>query len=60
MAANLLYFCWLTDEPTCYKVLCTDLLQAITRRANGFESCPEVTAKVRKRGERIREVPIRK
>ena len=59
MLTNLLYFCWLTDEPTCYKVFRTDLLQSIELRCRGFEFCPEVTAKVRKRGERILEVPIR-
>jgi len=56
---NLLYACRLTDEPTCYKVFDTKLLQSIRLRCTGFEFCPEVTAKVRKRGERITEVPIR-
>lgn len=59
LTANLLYFCWITDEPTGYKVFCTDLLRSIPLRCTGFEFCPEVTAKVRKRGCRIQEVPIR-
>ena len=59
LAANLLYFCWITDEPTGYKVFRTDLLKSIPLRCTGFEFCPEVTAKVRKRGHRIVEVPIR-
>lgn len=59
LAANLLYFCWITDEPTCYKVFRTDLLRSIPLWCTGFEFCPEITAKVRKRGCRIVEVPIR-
>ena len=55
---NVLYLCRLTDEPTCYKVFRTSLLKSIPLRCDGFEFCPEVTAKVRKRGERIAEVPI--
>ena len=56
---NLLYWCHLTDEPTCYKVFRRSLLQSLPLRCMRFEFCPEVTAKVRKRGERIVEVPIR-
>jgi glycosyltransferase involved in cell wall biosynthesis len=59
MTANVLYFARLTDEPTCYKVFETDLLQSIPLTCMGFEFCPEVTAKVLRRGERIVEVPIR-
>jgi dolichol-phosphate mannosyltransferase len=59
MATNILYGCWITDEPTCYKVFRTDLLQSIPLKCEGFEFCPEVTAKVRKRGCRIVEIPIR-
>jgi glycosyltransferase involved in cell wall biosynthesis len=57
--ANLLYRAGLTDEPTCYKVFDRELLQSIPLRCEGFEFCPEVTARVRRRGERIVEVPIR-
>ena len=56
---NLLYQAGLTDEPTCYKAFKTSLLQSLPLQANGFAFCPEVTALVRKRGERIVEVPIR-
>ena len=59
LAANVLFLCRLTDEPTCYKVFETGLLKSLPLRCQGFEFCPEVTAKVRKRGERILEVPIR-
>lgn len=56
--ANILYGCRVTDEPTCYKLVRTDLLKALDLQAQRFEFCPEVTAKVAKRGIRIGEVPI--
>ena len=59
LQTNVLFFCWITDEPTCYKVFRSDVLKALPLRCDGFEFCPEVTAKVRKRGHRIVEVPIR-
>lgn len=55
---NLLYGSSLTDEATCYKILPLDLLRGIDVRARRFEFCPEVTAKVLKRGIRITEVPV--
>ena len=57
--ANLLYWCRLTDEPTCYKAFDTEFLQSLPLCCQGFEFCPEVTAWTRKRGQRIIEVPIR-
>jgi len=59
LATNLLYFCWITDEPTCYKLFRGDLIRSIPLECKGFEFCPEVTAKVLKRGHRIVDVPIR-
>lgn len=56
--ANLLYRCKLTDEATCYKAFQTELLQSLPLRCTGFEFCPEVTAKVRKRRQEIVEVDI--
>jgi len=56
--ANLLYRAGITDEATCYKVFRTEVLRAIPLRCRRFEFCPEVTAKVRKRGLAIREVPV--
>jgi glycosyltransferase involved in cell wall biosynthesis len=59
MLTNLLYpGARITDEPTCYKTFDGDLLRSIPLRCTGFEFCPEVTAKVLKRGQRIVEVPI--
>ncbi|WP_461101740.1 glycosyltransferase family 2 protein [Spirosoma koreense] len=56
--ANILYNQRLTDEPTCYKVFETNFLRSIPLECTRFEFCPEVTAKVAKRGIRIKELPI--
>ena len=57
--ANLLYGTRLTDEATCYKVFRASLLKSLPLDCVRFEFCPEVTARVAKRGERILEIPIR-
>ncbi|MFN3650235.1 MAG: glycosyltransferase family 2 protein [Armatimonadota bacterium] len=57
-SANLLYGACLTDEATCYKVFEAKLLRSIPLECRRFEFCPEVTAKVLKRGEPIAEMPI--
>lgn len=59
LATNILYWSHITDEPTCYKLFKGDLIRSIPLTCTGFEFCPEVTAKVLKRGLRIAEVPIR-
>jgi glycosyltransferase involved in cell wall biosynthesis len=56
--ANLLYFQKITDEPTCYKVFDSQLLKSLDLKCQGFEFCPEVTAKVAKKGILIKELPI--
>ena len=48
----------ITDEATCYKMFRLSVLRQIPLRAQRFDFCPEVTAKVLKRGYRIHEVPI--
>jgi glycosyltransferase involved in cell wall biosynthesis len=58
LAANILYGARLTDEATAYKMFKTEILQALALKARRFEFCPEVTAKVLKRGCKIIEVPI--
>ena len=55
---NFLYGSSVTDEPTCYKVFKTELLRSLDLRCDGFEFCPEATAKTLRRGVRIHEVPI--
>ena len=56
--ANLLYRANITDEATAYKAFRRDVIAGIPLRCKRFEFCPEVTAKVRKRGYVIHEVPI--
>ncbi len=55
---NVLFGQNLTDEPTCYKVFNSELLKSIPLKCNGFEFCPEITAKVAKLGYIIPELPI--
>ncbi|PKN19320.1 MAG: glycosyl transferase [Deltaproteobacteria bacterium HGW-Deltaproteobacteria-6] len=59
LLANILYGQRITDEPVCYKMFETSLLKSIPLTCEGFEFCPEVTAKIARRGIRIEEVPIR-
>jgi dolichol-phosphate mannosyltransferase len=56
--ANVLYDARITDEATCYKAFRREVLQGIQLKCTGFEFCPEVTAKIRKAGHRITEVPV--
>ena len=56
---NLLYLTHLTDEATCYKAFRATAIRSINLTCRGFEFCPEITAKVLKKGLRIREIPIR-
>ena len=58
LTASLLFLTWITDEGTCYKVFKADLLKSLDLKCTGFDFCPEVTAKVCKRGYKIVEVPI--
>lgn len=57
-SANLLYGARITDEATAYKAFRADVLKSLRLRCLRFEFCPEVTAKVRRLGHRIHEVPI--
>ncbi len=55
---NILYGTRITDEATCYKLFNTDLLRRLNLKSNGFDFCPEATAKICKSGIKIYEVPI--
>jgi dolichol-phosphate mannosyltransferase len=57
-AANVLYAARITDEATAYKAFRADVLRGIRLTCLRFEFCPEVTAKVRRLGHAIHEVPI--
>ena len=56
---NLLFGASLTDMETCYKVVRADVARALDLRANRFEIEPEITARLLRRGHRIRELPVR-
>lgn len=58
MTTNLLYQSPITDEATGYKVFRRGVLEGFDLSENGFEFCPEFTAKVLRTGHRIVEVPI--
>jgi dolichol-phosphate mannosyltransferase len=55
---NFLYGTKITDESTCYKFFETETIKSIPLKYNRFEFCPEVTAKIAKKGIKIHEVPI--
>jgi len=59
LAAGILFGTRITDEATCYKAFRTRLIKSIPLTCKRFEFCPEVTAKLRRRGVKIAEVPIR-
>ena len=59
VAVRVLYGGRITDEATCYKLFPTDVLRAMNLDCERFEFCPEVTAKVLRRGHRIPEIQIR-
>ena len=55
---NLLYGCRITDESTGYKAFSTELITGLDLTCEGFEFCPEVTAKILRAGYCIYEVPV--
>ena len=55
---NILYGCRITDESTGYKAFSTELITRLDLTCEGFEFCPEVTAKILRAGYRIYEVPV--
>jgi glycosyltransferase involved in cell wall biosynthesis len=56
--SNLLYGLRITDEPTCYKMFETGLMRRMDLECDGFEFCPEATAKAARLGAEIIEIPI--
>jgi hypothetical protein len=59
LLTNFLYGMWITDEPCCYKVFKAEVIKGIPLSCEGFEFCPEVTAKLSRAGHKIYEVPVR-
>ncbi len=55
---NVLYRQKITDEPTCYKLIESELLRSLDLECERFEFCPEVTAKIARLGFKISEIWI--
>lgn len=55
---NILYGCRITDESTGYKAFSSEILCKLNLTCEGFEFCPEVTAKILRAGYEIHEVPV--
>jgi dolichol-phosphate mannosyltransferase len=58
LAVNIIWGAKVSDESTGYKIFKRKLLEELKLTGNGFDFCPEVTAKILKRKIRIYEVPI--
>lgn len=58
LVTSLLFWTWVTDEATCYKVFRREILLSFDLKCTGFEFCPEVTAKTLRAGYRYIEVPV--
>lgn len=59
LLTNMLYGAHLTDMETGHKVFRRDVIERLRLESARFEFEPEVTAKVLRLGERIKEVPVR-
>jgi len=58
LTTAILYFHWISDMETCYKVFKRHVLKGVTIKSRRFDFEPEITAKILKRGYRILEMPI--
>lgn len=58
LMTSLLYGTWLTDMETCYKIFPKSLVEKFPLHARGFEIEPELTAKLLKSGNKIKEISI--
>jgi dolichol-phosphate mannosyltransferase len=58
LVTSVLYGQWLTDMETCYKLFPKKAVEKMKINARGFEFEPEITAKLLKKGYKIKEVPI--
>ena len=57
-AANLLFDARVTDQCTGYKVMRGDIARGFALQCAGFEVCSEITARLRRGGHQIWEIPI--
>jgi len=58
LTTNLLYGAGIQDEATAYKAFRAPVVRLVRLECVRFEFCPEITAKLRRLGYRIHEVPI--
>ena len=58
LATSILYFRWITDMETCYKMFTKKALNKINLKSKRFDFEPEITAKFIKKGFKIKEIPI--
>jgi glycosyltransferase involved in cell wall biosynthesis len=58
LITSILYGQWITDMETCYKLFPKTALNGIKLNARGFELEPEITAKLLKKGYKIKEISI--
>lgn len=58
LLTSILYFNWVTDMESCYKLFPKKAIEGLSLHARGFDFEPEITAKLLKRGYKIYEVPI--
>ena len=58
LITSILYFQWITDMETGYKMFVREVYEKINLRAKRFDLEPEITAKIIKAGYKIKEVPI--
>ena len=58
MLTNILFGSKITDMETCYKAFRRDVLDGITLKAQKYDFEVELTAKISKKGIKIKEVPI--
>lgn len=55
---SVLYGQRITDEATAYKLFRREVIQGIDLKCERFEFCPEITAKVLRKGYSITELPV--
>lgn len=59
LITSILYFQWITDMETCYKIFPRIFLKKANLSGEGFNFEPEITAKLIKAGYKIVELPIK-
>jgi len=58
LATSIIYLQKITDMETCYKMFKREVIDVNELKSNRFEIEPEITARIIKRGYKIKEIPI--